>query len=433
MPVEEIANLAQKAKLASSKIAALKDEKRSKALCEYALEIEKNQEKILEANKKDLANAKAQSISKPLLDRLKLDESKLNSVITGINQIAKMPDPLGKIELARELDHGLELFRITCPIGLIGVVFESRPDALPQIASLCLKSGNGIILKGGSEAEHSNKILFDCYIKACKKTGINTDAFALLESRSQFTELLKADEYVDLIIPRGSNELVRSIQANTNITVLGHADGVCHIYIDSSADFDKIAQIVVDAKVQYPAACNAAETVLIHKEIAPQVVTGLCHALKKRNVEIRCDKNTKAFLPPDLDAQITDEWHTEYGDLTIAVKIVNDMDEAIEHINKFGSGHTECMIAEDRDAFEKFFTEVNSAGIYLNASTRFADGFRYGFGAEVGISTSNMHPRGPVGIEGLVTYKYKLIGNGQIVSDFVGADARNFTHKDFAH
>ncbi len=430
MPVDQIANLAQKAKLASNKLASFKDDLKSKALTEYAREIERNKEKILVANQKDIENVKAQSISKALLDRLKLDESKLNSVMTGIVQIAKMPDPIGKIELARELDHGLELFRITCPIGLIGVVFESRPDALPQIASLCLKSGNGIILKGGSEAEHSNKILFDCLIKACTKTGIPTDAFALLSSRSEFSELLKAEQYVDLIIPRGSNELVRSIQASTNIKVLGHADGVCHIYIDSSADWDKVAPIVIDAKIQYPAACNAVETILIHESIAPHMVTELCHALKLRNVEIKCDKRTKTFLPTEFDAQITDAWHTEYGDLTVAVKIVKDIEEAIEHINKFGSGHTECMIGEDKDAFEKFFTEINSAGIYLNASTRFADGYRYGFGAEVGISTSNMHPRGPVGIEGLVTYKYKLVGNGQIVSDYVGKDARKFIHRD---
>ncbi|QQR59996.1 MAG: glutamate-5-semialdehyde dehydrogenase [Candidatus Melainabacteria bacterium] len=433
MSVKEIAEIARKAKLASSQIAALDNEKRSSALIAYGEEIKKNQEKILAANKKDLDNAQSQSISKALLDRLKLDSSKLGSVVSGINQIAKMQDPLGKIDLARELDHGLELFRISCPIGLIGVVFESRPDALPQIASLCLKSGNAIILKGGSEAEHSNKILFDCLLKACRKSEIPTDAFALLESRSEFGELLKADEYVDLIIPRGSNELVRSIQENTNIKVLGHADGVCHIYIDSSADWDKVAPIVIDAKIQYPAACNAVETVLMHKDIAPQMVTGLCHALKQRNVEIKCDKKVKDMLPAEFDAQITDQWHTEYGDLTVAVKIVDSIDEAIEHINKFGSGHTECMLGEDRDLFEKFFTQVNSAGIYLNASTRFADGYRYGFGAEVGISTSNMHPRGPVGIEGLVTYKYKLIGNGQIVSDYVGKEARSFSHKDLTN
>jgi len=433
MPVEQIAELAQRAKLASSKLAALSDEQRSNTLIAYGEEIANNQERILDANQKDLDNAKAQSISKPLLDRLKLDQSKLNSVITGINQIAKMPDLLGRIELARELDHGLELFRITCPIGLIGVVFESRPDALPQIASLCLKSGNGIILKGGSEAEHSNKILFDCLIKACTKSGISTDAFGLLESRQEFSELLKADQYVDLIIPRGSNELVRSIQANTNIKVLGHADGVCHIYVDCSADFDKVAPIIVDAKVQYPAACNAVETILIHEDVAPQMVTGIYHALKLRNVEINCDKRVKSFLPAESDVRITEEWHTEYGDLTVAIKIVDNIDEAIEHINKYGSKHTECMISEDRDAFEKFFSEVNSAGIYLNASTRFADGFRYGFGAEVGISTSNMHPRGPVGIEGLVTYKYKLVGNGQIVSDYVGVDARSFSHKNIGY
>ncbi len=430
MPVKQIGELAQKAKLASSKIASLSNETRSQALLNYADEIAKSEKEILDANAKDLESAKKQALAQVLIDRLKLDAPKLASIITGIKQIAAMKDPIGRTDLARELDSGLQLFRITCPIGLIGVVFESRPDALPQIASLCLKSGNGVILKGGIEAENSNKILFDCLKRACEKSGVPTDGIALLESRAEFSELLKAEESVDLIIPRGSNELVRTIQANTNIPVLGHADGICHVYVDSSADVNKAAPIIIDAKVQYPAACNAVETLLIHEEIAPQMMTGICHALKTRGVKIKCDKVAKTYLPKEFDAELTNNWSVEYGDMTIAVKVVKDIEAAIEHINKYGSGHTECMIGEDKKAFEQFFTQVNSAGIYLNASTRFADGFRYGFGAEVGISTANMHPRGPVGIDGLVSYKYKLVGDGHIVSDYVGKDAKSFTHKD---
>lgn len=431
MAEKNIIDLARKAKLASSKIASLSNDTRSLALMNFAAEIKKRQKEILKANQTDVENARKQDLSQALLDRLKLDESKLDSVVSGIKQIASMQDPLGKIDLARELDKGLELFRVTCPIGLIGVVFESRPDALPQIASLCLKSGNAVILKGGTEAELSNKILFDCLQQACLKSNIPTEGLVLLESRTEFGELLKADQYVDLIIPRGSNQLVRSIQENTNIPVLGHADGICHVYVDASADVEKVGAIVTDSKIQYPAACNAAETLLMHQEVAPEMLTGICHALHVSGVKIKCDQNTRSSLPERLEAELVSDWHIEYGDKTMAVKVVKDIDEAIEHINKYGSGHTECMIGEDREAFEKFFTQVNSAGIYLNASTRFADGFRYGFGAEVGISTSNMHPRGPVGIEGLVSYKYKLIGQDHIVSDYVGKDARPFTHKDF--
>ncbi len=430
MPVKDISALAQKAKLAASKLAACGNDVRSQVLLIYACEIEKQKKEILAANTLDLEEARKQDISQALLDRLKLDTSKLEAVVSGIKQIAAMKDPIGRINMARELDAGLELFKITCPIGLIGVVFESRPDALPQIASLCLKSGNAVILKGGAEAEKSNKILFDCLRKACLQAGIPEEAIVLLESRTEFGELLKADQYVDLIIPRGSNELVRSIQANTNIPVLGHADGICHVYVDASADFDKVGQLVIDSKIQYPAACNAAETLLMHQDVAAQMLTGICHALHVQGVKIKCDQHTNSMLPKRLEAELVSRWDFEYGDKTIAVKVVKDIDEAIEHINKFGSGHTECMIGEDKAAFEKFFTQVNSAGVYLNASTRFADGYRYGFGAEVGISTSNMHPRGPVGIEGLVSYKYKLVGQGHIVADYVGKEAKSFTHKD---
>jgi glutamate-5-semialdehyde dehydrogenase len=439
---------AQKAKQAANIVAGTPADIRNEALLAIAGELASHEREILEANAKDLSNAAkllAQGeLTQALVDRLKLDHNKLAAVVSGIRQIAKMPDPIGKIDLDRELDTDLELQRITCPIGLIGVIFEARPEALPQIAALCLKSANGIILKGGAEAEHCNRILFDCVKQAAVRAGLPADCLVLLESRADVSELLKADRFVDLIIPRGSNSLVRHIQDNTRIPVLGHADGVCHVYVDSSADLEKATSIICDAKAQYPAACNAAETILIHESIASSLMPKLLKGLADHKVSVRCDSQALALagkaavalagtaaVSLEAVAPATDkDWGTEYGDLIVSIKIVKDLNEAIEHINNYGSGHTEAMIGEDTKTFDQFFAQINSAGVFLNASTRFADGFRYGFGAEVGISTAKQHPRGPVGIEGLVTYKYKLIGNGHVVADYVGSEAKQFTHRD---
>ncbi|HEY9731228.1 MAG TPA: glutamate-5-semialdehyde dehydrogenase [Drouetiella sp.] len=432
---------ARLAKHAAQILAGTEAVDRDRALLAIADELADCESEILEANKKDVQQAQTSlasgEISPALLDRLKLDHNKLASVISGIRQLAKMPDPLGKIDLDRELDKNLELKRVTCPIGLIAVIFEARPDAMPQIASLCLKSGDAVILKGGAEAEHSNRILFNCLKGAVEKAGLPGDCLVLLESRSDVNELLKADQFVDLIIPRGSNSLVRYIQDNTRIPVLGHAEGICHIYVDDSADLDKAVSIICDSKVQYPSACNAAETVLINQSIAAELMPVLVKALAERNVAMRCDPQSLKLSGQQQQQQqqqislaSEDDWSTEYGDLIISIKIVKDLVEAAEHINRYGSGHTESMIGNDQKKFDKFFAMVNSAGVYYNASTRFADGFRYGFGAEVGISTAKQHPRGPVGIEGLVTYKYKLIGAGHIVADYVGSNAKKFTHKD---
>ncbi len=430
-----ILDLAERAKRAANAIAVMSNDERNEALLAIAGEIATHEREILAANQRDLSNAATLlsqgKLTQALVDRLKLDSNKLSSVVAGIRQIAKMPDPIGKIDLARELDTDLELQRITCPIGLIGVIFEARPDALPQIASLCLKSANGIILKGGAEAEHSNRVLFDCLKQAAVRAGVPGDALVLLESRADVSELLKADRFVDLIIPRGSSALVRHIQDNTHIPVLGHAEGVCHVYVDASADLMKAVSIICDAKAQYPSACNAAETILIHKSLASRLMPKLSKSLAEAGVSMRCDAQALTMVGDNPSALATEaDWSTEYGDLIVSIKIVEDIDQAIEHINHYGSGHTDAMIGEDTNAFDKFFAQVNSAGVYLNASTRFADGFRYGFGAEVGISTSKQHPRGPVGIEGLVTYKYKLIGNGHVVADYAGADAKQFTHRD---
>jgi glutamate-5-semialdehyde dehydrogenase len=427
---------ARLAKQAAHILAGTRAEERDRALLAIADELTELEAEILEANRKDVHQAQtslaAGEISQTLLDRLKLDHNKLASVISGIRQLSKMADPLGKVDLDRELDTNLELQRVTCPIGLIAVIFEARPDALPQIASLCLKSGDAVILKGGAEAEHSNRILFNCLKNAAQQAGLPGDSLVLLESRSDVTELLKAERFVDLVIPRGSNSLVRYIQDNTRIPVLGHAEGICHIYVDDSANLDKAISIICDAKVQYPSACNAAETVLVNQAIAAELMPALAKALAEQKVAMRCDAQSLKLAgeTPGVSLAAEDDWCTEYGDLIISIKVVKDMFEAAQHINEYGSGHTETMIGNDQRKFDKFFAMVNSAGVYFNASTRFADGFRYGFGAEVGISTARQHPRGPVGIEGLVTYKYKLIGDGHIVADYVGGNAKNFTHKD---
>jgi glutamate-5-semialdehyde dehydrogenase len=444
-----VLNLARAARLASASLAVLTSRQKDEALLVIADALVQKAESIEAENKKDLDSAREKvekgELNASLYQRLKLDKGKLASVVDGIGQIAAMSDPVGKTTLARQLDDNLKLFRVSCPIGVIAVIFESRPDALPQILSLCLKSGNAIILKGGAEAEKSNRILFDTMAEAARKAGLPRGAFALLETRSDVKELLAADGLVDLIVPRGSNSLVRYIQNNTRIPVLGHADGVCHIYIDESALIDMAVALTLDSKVQYPSACNSVETVLIHRAILPAVLPELCAALQKENVELRLDdccrellqnseNNSKdTLLPLDrakIKAASQDDWTSEYCDLILSIKAVDSMQEAIAHINQYGSGHTEAMVSENRQHFEEFFARVNSAGVYLNASTRFADGYRYGFGAEVGISTGKLHPRGPVGVEGLVTYKYKLSGSGHVVADYVGPQARQFQHRD---
>lgn len=425
---------ARRASTAARRLAGLTEEVRNRALVEIAAALEAQAEAVLAANARDREAARehvaAGQMSEALFRRLLLDDAKLETLVFGIRQIARMRDPVGQVSLATELDEGLELFRVTCPIGVVGVIFESRPEALPQIASLCLKSGNAVMLKGGREAAHSNRKLADLIRKAAVSAGAPTDWLTLLEGRDEVTELLEADEYVDLIVPRGSNTLVRHIQAHTAIPVLGHADGVCHVYIDAAADPDQAVAVSVDAKVQYPAACNAVETILVHRDIAPSVLPLLVDALVGRSVEVRCDERALSLAGSRSVVPATnDDWGVEFNDLVVAIKIVDRLEDAIAHVNQYGSGHTEAIVTEDAAAFERFFAAVDAAGVYRNASTRFADGLRYGFGAEVGISTGKLHPRGPVGLEGLVTYKYKLVGAGHIVSSYSGPNARAFTHR----
>jgi glutamate-5-semialdehyde dehydrogenase len=431
--IESVMHMARDAKAASGRLAQLSTEMKNRALLAIAQKLSDHTKAILQANEQDLKAAQALieagELSASSFNRLKVDAAKLAEMIAGVQQVAGLEDPIGKITLTTELDEGLTLYRINCPIGVIGVIFESRPDALVQIATLCLKTGNSVLLKGGSEAEHSNRALFNAIQSALAEIGLPSDALFLLESREDVNALLGAEGLVDLIIPRGSNSLVRFIQENTNIPVLGHAEGICHIYVDRAADLDKALKVLLDAKTQYAAVCNAAESLLVHQEIAGDFLSPMIATLQQAGVEIRCAKSDiDAYALDGVSLASEEDWRTEYNELILSVKTVASIEEAIAHINRYGSRHTDVMITQDTVAFAKFFAEVDSAGVFLNASTRFADGFRYGFGAEVGISTYKLHPRGPVGLDGLVTYKYQLIGDGHIVADYTGKGAKAFKH-----
>lgn len=419
-------DLAQSAKKASITLAAMSSDAKNKALKAVAEALQTNAAKIVAANKLDLEASEKANLAAPLLKRLKFDESKIEGAIEGVLSLIKLPDPVGATIAATELDKDMELYKVSCPIGVIGVIFESRPDALVQISSLCLKSGNSVLLKGGSEAANTNRILAEIINKASVEAGIPEGWIQLLETRSDVNEMLKMDKYIDLIIPRGSNEFVKYIMDNSNIAVLGHADGICHVYVDKEADLDMAVNVATDSKTQYVAVCNAAETLLVHEAVAKQFLPKLKASLDKYNVDLRGDEKTLTIIPGKTATE--EDWKTEYLDYIWSVKIVANMDEAINHINTYGSGHTESIITKDKVAALNFMNLCDSGNVFWNASTRFSDGFRYGLGAEVGISTNKIHARGPVGLEGLVIYKWKLIGNGNIVADY-SSGKRNFTHK----
>lgn len=411
------------AKKASIILMGISHGQRNAALANIAKLLEAEKDSIFLANQADIKSAQQEGLAKPLVKRLLFDEKKLADVISGINDLILLPDPIGRTDYASKLDEGLELYRVGCPIGVIGVIFESRPDALVQISTLCLKSGNAVILKGGSEAGRTNSILTDIISRACSKEKIPDGWISLLMTRTDVSELLEMEKEVDLLIPRGSNSFVKMIMENTKIPVLGHADGVCHTYIDEYADINKALKVSLDAKSQYPSACNATETILVHEAQAEKFLPELMDLFSKNEIEIFGCERTKQIIECN-DAK---DWHHEYLDLKVSVKVVKNVDEAIEHINEFGSGHTEAIITENDENADKFMAYCDSGNVFKNCSTRFSDGFRYGFGAEVGISTSKIHARGPVGLEGLVTYKYKLFGSGQTVGEFSSGE-RKFLH-----
>ncbi|MBW5396769.1 glutamate-5-semialdehyde dehydrogenase [Brachyspira pilosicoli] len=428
----QLIDLVKNAKDSTYKLQSLSTDIKNKALLEIADKLEQNKNIIFEANKKDLEYAKKlldeNKISLSMFNRLKLDENKMIDIISGIKDVVKLEDPINKVLLETELDDNLLLKKISCPIGLIAVIFEARPDVISQISSLCIKSSNAVILKGGAEGENTNKAIFNIInetlenIKEFPKNSVN-----LVFTREDIKELLSMDKYVDLIIPRGGNSLVQYIKSNTNIPVLGHADGICHLYIDESANQEKALKICLDSKAQYPSACNAVETILINKNIANEYLQKLYNLFKENNIKMNgCEEVRKILNQSDIGE--VKEWHVEYGDKEVSLKIVENTEEAYNHINKYGSHHTDSIVSENKDNIEKFMTYVDSANVYCNTSTRFSDGFRYGFGAEVGISTNKTHARGPVGLEGLTIYKYKLFGNYQIVDDYVSHRA-SFKHK----
>jgi len=430
MPVTE-SSLVQRVKAvhdAARLLALLDATARNQALEAVAAALEAATPEILAANRADCEQAQANALNPSLYARLELSEAKLAGAIAGVRQVAALPDPLGQRQLHRQLDEGLILSRITCPLGVLGVIFEARPDAVMQITALAIKSGNGAILKGGQEASRSCQAIMQAIQQGLVKSAVPSEAIALLMRRAEITELLQLDQWVDLIIPRGSNEFVRYIQNNTRIPVLGHADGLCHLYVDVAAHVDKAIAITVDAKTQYPAACNAIETLLVHRGIADDFLPKVAAALSQAGVELRGDAIACHLVPMSLASEA--DWATEYCDRILAIKVVPNLEAALEHIATYGSGHTEAIVTEDPATAARFLQEVDAAGVFHNCSTRFADGFRYGFGAEVGISTHKLPPRGPVGLEGLVTYKYQLVGNGHIVADYSGAGAKPFQHRD---
>ncbi len=414
------------AKKAAITLSALTTSKRDNALKAIADALETRKEEIAQANRRDITRSQAERLAAPLLSRLTFDVAEISNIIDGIHSLIALPDPVGHITLATELDEGLNLYRVTCPIGVIGVIFESRPDAFVQIATLCLKSGNAVLLKGGREALETNRILYEVIAEASEQAGIPRGWIQNMESRDEVTDMLTLSDYIDLIIPRGSNAFVKHIMDHSNIPVMGHSDGICHLYIDKEADLQQALNITVDSKTQYIAACNTLETLLVHRDVAKHFLPEAFNQLKNKGVDVRGDKTVCDIVPAQAVTEA--DFKTEYLDLILSVKVVDSLEEAIEHINTYGSGHTDAIVTENEQAQQTFLALVDSACVFVNCSTRFSDGFRFGFGAEVGISTSKIHARGPVGLDGLISYKYRLIGHGDTVAPYAEG-SKSFTHR----
>ncbi len=424
----DMQTLAVRAKAAATSLAALDAETKNRVLADIAKTLEARRTDILAANQADLTRAQEERLAAPLLKRLVFDAAKIAEACAGLRSMIGLPDPVGRTLEARELDVGLELYRVSCPIGVIGVIFESRPDALVQIACLCLKSGNAVLLKGGREAAQTNRVLAELIHDAGTAAGLPAGWLGLMETRADVAAMLALDEAIDLIIPRGSNAFVRHIMENTTIPVMGHADGICHVYVDREADLAMAERIVVDSKTQYVAVCNAVETLLVHRDCAAAFLPKVRRALEAKGVEIRGCTATTALI--DVTPAVVEDWQTEYLDYTLSIRVVDSLVDAVAHINRYGSGHTDVIVTRERERGLRFMTAVDSADVFMNCSSRFSDGFRYGLGAEVGISTNKTHARGPVGLEGLLIYQWRLIGNGQIVADYTGPEARPFTHRN---
>lgn len=417
------------AKAAALEMAALDTGVKNSALNVMAEALEANRSVILEANAEDVRDSEGK-VPAEILSRLRLSDSKISDMVFSLKDVAALPDPVGETMSATELDENLVLYQVRCPIGMIGVIFESRPDVVPQIMSLCLKSGNSIAFKGGSEARRSNRVLFDILRDAAVSAGVPGKAFVLMETREDIAEILKLDSYIDLLIPRGSYSFVRYIQENTRIPVLGHSAGICHVYVDADADMDTAFKVSLDSKIQYPAACNAVEKLLVNSKVARYFLPRMADLFAANGVEMRVDGRCKPhMLGFDVKDASDDDWYAEYDSRIIAIKVVDSADEAIDFINSHGSHHTDCIISENEERQRDFVRRVDSADVFINASTRFADGYRFGKGAEVGISTGKVHARGPMGMDGLMIYKYVLVGKGQTVKEYSGPDAKKYTHR----
>ena len=418
---------------AALRLANVDEATRNEALRSIADALREEEAAILDANARDVSAAEellAQGeYTQALVDRLKLDAAKIESIAEMVESVAEQEDPLGRTLAARELDEGLDLYRVSVPLGVVATVFESRPDALVQIAALALKSGNAVILKGGSEASESNRVLHRVIQEATAEIAEVPGGWAgLVEAHEEVDRLLELDDQIDLVMPRGSSEFVSYIQDTTQIPVLGHTEGICHVYVDEAADLAMAEDVAFDAKVQYPAVCNAVETLLVNESVAAEFLPGLVERYEDAGVELRGDDAVREVV--DIGTATADDWDTEYGDLELSIAVVDDVYEAIDHVNAHGSKHTESIVTADDAAAEAFMTGIDAASVFHNASTRFADGYRYGLGAEVGISTGKVHARGPVGLEGLTTYKYYLEGDGHLVASYSGEDALPYTHRE---
>ena len=408
-------------------LSAASADQRNRALLSMAADLESHADQLFQQNQLDITEAEQTGLAAPLLSRLRFGPEKLKQVIAGLHSLAELPDPLGKTTLSRELTEGLSLYRVTCPIGVLGIIFESRPDALVQIASLAVKSGNAALMKGGKEALRTNRALAACVVRGIVAAGLPAASIQLLESREDVRNMLREDELIDLIIPRGGIDFVLYIMDNSRIPVLGHADGICHVYIDRDADPETACRVALDSKTQNVSVCNAMETLLVHADIAPSLLPQLAAMLREKGVQLLGDDQTRSII--DCDTATEEDWKTEYLDLVLSVRIVPSISDAIAHINHYGSHHTDAIVTRDQNRASRFLQQVDSAGVYWNASTRFADGYVYGFGAEVGIATGKIHARGPMGLEGLTTYKYKLLGAGHILAEMKSGD-RKYTHVD---
>lgn len=424
-----ISEIVKDARRAGRRLSLLSTHSKNDVLESFARRLESSSEELLEANSVDLKNAEEKSINRSLIERLRLDQVKVRQMVESIRKVAAVEDPVGQVLRGTLLDDGLKLQQLTVPFGTVAAIVESRPDAVVQLISLTLKSGNALIVKAGQEADATVAIISRIAHESLTEHNLSESCITVIYGRAAVAELLKMDEWIDLVVPRGSKELIRYVQENTRIPMIGHADGVCHIYIDAAADRRMAVRVVIDAKTQSPSACNAVETVLVHRK-AMDCLPLLLDALWQAGVKVRgCAAVAQVMGKGRIDLVRDDhEWATEYGDLTIGIKVVENIEGALQHIARFGSHHTDAIITRDLAAATLFLNEVDSAGVFHNASTRFADGFRYGLGAEVGISTGKLPPRGPVGLHGLVTYKWVLCGDGHVVADYVGKEARPFKH-----